>query len=751
MSDLPSLDDLLDWLRINPGCGKRDIARAFSIKGDGRTWLKETLRDLESSGQIIISNRKIRLPDALPPVTLLRILGPDADGDLFAEPASWQNSEPAPRILILLRKSDRPPGAGQRVLCKLRAVTDEDHDYEARIITNVADAPPRLIGLFRKGQRGGRIVPVDKKSSKEWTVPAELTMDAEDGELVEGEALPTPRRGLPKAQIVVRHGDPMAPGQVSLIAMTRHQIELTFPDDALREAAAAKPVTKTGGREDLRDLPLITIDPADARDHDDAICAMPDDDPKNSDGHVVWVAIADVAHYVRPGSALDRAAFDRGNSTYFPDRVAPMLPDTLSGDLCSLHEGVDRPCLAVRMVLDANGNKVAHRFTRGLMRSPASLSYEVVQAAMDDKSSMVSAAMREDVLRPLYAAYQATTKARDQRQPLDLDMPERQIELGDDGMVASIYYKERLDAHRLIEEFMIMANVAAAESLEAARSPLLYRVHEEPSTERVEALRKSLDGLDLSFPKGQVLMTRHFNQLLAAARGGDHAEAVSMSVLRTQSQAYYAPGNLGHFGLNLKRYAHFTSPIRRYADLVIHRALISALDLGPDGLTSDVAPRLTEITEHISKTERVSMEAERDTIDRYVAAFMQDKVGAEFEGRISGVWRAGLFVRLEDNGADGLIPISSIGSDYFHFDRDDNLMVGERTGRVFHTGMAVTVRLVEAAPVTGGLILELLSAEGATIQGRRSSNAKSRPKSGKRGKITGKRRAAAVNRRKKKR
>ncbi|MEM6662790.1 MAG: ribonuclease R [Pseudomonadota bacterium] len=745
MTDLPNKTDLIDWIRANPDTGKREIAKAFGIKGNARVDLKEMLRDLQDQDEIVIRNRKIRQAGQLPAVAMLRIIGPDADGDLFAEPSTWDEEEPAPRIMVVLRKSDPAIGRGAKVLCKLKPVFDEDHSYQARLIARVAETPSRVIGIFHQGSRGGRITPVDKRSGREWSIAQELTRGAEDGELVEAEILPTTKRSLPKAQIVERHGDPMAPKQVSLIAMVRHRIELGFPEDAVQDAEAARPVGLGKRRQDLRSLPLITIDPADARDHDDAICAMPDDDPANPGGHVVWVAIADVAHYVRPGTPLDAAARTRGNSTYFPDRVAPMLPDALSADLCSLHEGVDRPCMAVRMVLAADGEKRNHQFVRGLMRSAASLSYEEVQTAIDGGESSIGLQVTAEILRPLYASYKAAAKARDRRQPLDLDLPERRVELSEDGAVDRIYFKDRLDAHRLVEEFMILANVAAAETLETAKSPVIYRVHEEPSKERLENLRRSLEDMDIKLAKGQVLMTKHLNKMLRAAHGTDDADVVAMSVLRAQMQAYYAPQNLGHFGLHLPRYAHFTSPIRRYADLLVHRALISALDLGPGGLPSTAAAALPDIAEHISKTERVSMEAERDTIDRYVAAFLSDRVGGRFTGRISGVSGAGLFVRLEETGADGLVPISTLGSDYFVHDRERKILVGERSGKVFHAGMSVEARLVEASPVTGGLILKILSAEGARISAPRTR----KTGGARRGKISGKRRANAAKRRRK--
>jgi ribonuclease R len=715
VSGLPSRDELLDWIRENPAAAsKREIARAFGIRGADRVELKRLLRELQDEGLVARERKRMRPAGTLPPVTVLEVTGPDAEGDLAAVPTHWEGEGQPPRVLIAPKKGDPALGARDRVLAKLRRLSDGPYAYEARLIKKLESGARRMLGIFRAGPQGGRLVPIDKRADREWTIPPGGTGGAEDGELVEAEGVGGPRLGLPKGRIVERHGRPGDARQVSLIAMVEHGIPYEFGDEVLAEAAKARPVRGLDKREDLRGLPLITIDPADARDHDDAVCALPDEDPRNPGGHVVWVAIADVAHYVRPGGALDREALDRGNSTYFPDRVSPMLPEELSADLCSLVEGADRPCLAVRMALDAHGNKLGHRFARALMRSPASLSYEQVQEAADGGGGL-DAELTVRAIRPLYAAYRAAAAARERRQPLELDLPERRIELDDEGAVTDIRFRERLEAHRLIEEFMILANVAAAETLEAHRTPLIYRVHEEPAPERLESLREILEPLGLQLARGQVLQTRHFNQLLARARGTEAAETVGMSVLRAQTQAYYSPQNLGHFGLNLPRYAHFTSPIRRYADLVVHRALIRALDLGRDGLSADEIARLQETAEHISTTERRSMEAERDTVDRYLAAYLSDRIGAEFRGRVSGVSRAGAFVKLDETGADGLVPISTLGSDYFRHDPERQTLTGERTGRVIGLGQPVTVRLREAAPITGGLILELLSVDGARL------------------------------------
>ncbi|NNE89473.1 MAG: ribonuclease R [Silicimonas sp.] len=717
MARIPSKDEILEWISTDPTkASKRDIAKAFGIKGAARIDLKRLLKELEADGQLQKRKRTYRDPDQLPPVSVLQVNAPDADGDLFATPAEWQGEGDAPRVLIIQKAGDPGLGAGDRILARLTQVKDETHAYEARVIRRIGTNPIKILGIFRKAAEGGRIVPIDKGADREWRVAPGATHGAKDGELVEAEhAGPKDRMGVARARIVTRLGDPSQPRAVSLIAIHQHGLRDDFPDEAIAEADAMTPAG-LAGREDLRDVPLITIDPADARDHDDAVWAEADTDPKNAGGFILWVAIADVAHYIRAGSALDREAWERGNSTYFPDRVVPMLPDRLSGDLCSLHEGVERACVVAKLRIDTKGEMIGHSFLRGLMKSKASLNYQEVQAAIDGAPNEKTAPLMEDVLKPLFSAYEALTKARARRQPLELDLPERQIILSENGRVQSVAFKERLDAHRLIEEFMVLANVAAAETLISKRTPLLFRIHEEPAVEKLDALREVAGAAGLTLAKGQVLKTQHLNRLLQAAADTDAAELINMSVLRSMTQAYYGPEHIGHFGLALKAYAHFTSPIRRYADLVVHRALVRAHGWGRDRLTDAEIERLHATGEQISQTERRSMEAERDTTDRYLAAFLSERVGAELTGRISGVQRFGAFVRLDETGADGLIPIRALGREYFHFDRDAQTLEGTDTGLTIGLGQRVMVRLAEAVPVTGGLMLELLELEGAAVK-----------------------------------
>ena len=713
MTRIPSKPEILQWIAEHPSkAAKRDIAKAFGIKGAARIDLKRLLKELEAEGKLAKRRSSYRDANVLPPVSVVEILGPDADGDVFARPVEWNGGDDEPRILMVSTDTDAALGAGERILARLTAVKDEDHSHTARIIRRIGENPERVLGVYRAGSEGGRIVPISKGADKEWIVPAGATGDAKDGELVEAEQVGSKgRMGLPKARIVSRLGDPSGPRAVSLIAIHQHGIPDHFPDDVVAEADAAKPAPLKG-RTDLRDMPLLTIDPADARDHDDACYVEADSNPKNPGGFIIWVAIADVSYYVTPGSRLDREARHRGNSTYFPDRVVPMLPDTLSGDLCSLHEGVERACLAVAMTIDADGNKISQEFHRALMRSVASLHYEEVQEAIDGNPTERTADLLEPVLKPLYAAYGALQKARERRQPLALDLPERQIAIDDMGEVTSVNFKDRLDAHKLIEEFMVLANVAAAETLTAKKTELLFRVHEEPNPDKLDALREVVQSAGLTLAKGQVLKTAHLNRLLAQAKGTDHAELVNLSTLRSMTQAYYNQENFGHFGLALPAYAHFTSPIRRYADLIVHRALITAHGWGKDGLSPEDIAQMPETATKISETERRSMTAERDTTDRYLASFLSDRIGAELSGRISGIANFGVFVKLDETGADGMIPMRNLGNEYFNYDRDTQSLQGADTGTEIGLGQRVTVKLAEATPVTGGLIVELLALEG---------------------------------------
>ncbi len=716
----PTREAILRFIAENPGrATKRDIARAFDVKGEGRVALKSLLRQLEGEGLVERRAKRLSQPGALPPVLPCEVVSQDEEGDVYAEPVQWDEEERGapPKLLVAIPKRRRGPGEpalgmGDRFLGR---VVDLPRGYEhlaraaVRVMKLIERKPEGIIGLVRRSGAGIRVLPVSKRQSEMIVDEADLG-GADDGDLVTVEIRsPGGRLGLPRARVLETIGSMRSEKAVSMIAILANDIPHVFPDAVLEEAAAAAPATLSAKREDWRDLPLLTIDPADAKDHDDAVHAAPDEDPANIGGQVVTVAIADVAMYVRPGSALDREALRRGNSVYFPDRVIPMLPERISTDLCSLKEAVDRPALAVRMIFDAEGHKRRHSFHRVMMRSAARLSYQQAQAAIDGRPDEKTGPILKDVLEPLWAAYRALRRGRETREPLELDLPERKILLKPDGTVDRVLVPERLDAHKLIEEFMIQANVAAAETLEAKRSPLVYRVHDAPSLAKLESLREFLASMDLKLAKQGNLRPSTFNAILERVSDTQNAHLVSEVVLRSQSQAEYSPVNIGHFGLNLRRYAHFTSPIRRYADLIVHRALIRALGLGDDGLPDGAEERLDRIAADISAAERRAMVAERETVDRLIAGWLSDQIGATFRGRIAGVTKSGLFVKLQDSGADGFIPISTLGAEYFAYDEPRHALVGSDSGDTYQLGDPVEVRLVEAAPVAGALRFEMLS------------------------------------------
>jgi ribonuclease R len=717
---LPSREQILQFVAGTAGpVGKREIARAFNVKGADRIPLKQMLKEMAEEGLLSRNEkRKVHQTGALPPVTVIEITHQDTDGEFIARPVDWKGEEPAPLIVIAPeqarrhvreRESEPPAGIGDRVLARLTPTAEEGeiYPYEAKVIRRIGKGAERVLGLFRETSEGGRLVPVDKRVRNEFEIARADMDEAKDGDLVLAETVPGKRYGLGRARVREVFGKSSDPRSISLIAIHAHGIPDRFPDSVLHEAEAAKPQAPEG-RMDLRAIPLVTIDPQDARDHDDAVWAAPDDDPLNEGGHVAIVAIADVAAYVRPGSPMDREARKRGNSTYFPDRVVPMLPERISNDLCSLREKEDRACLAVRMVFDRNGRKRHHEFMRGIMRSAARLTYRQVQEAIDGAPDDKTGPIVETILKPLWDAYKTISVARDKRGPLDLDLPEYKAELDRAGRIAAVRIAEKYETMRLIEEFMIQANVCAAETLEQKQTPLIYRVHDAPSREKLVALSEFLQTLNLSFPKGQIVKPANFNRILAEVDGTEYDQMVSDVILRSQAQAIYSADNIGHFGLNLRRYAHFTSPIRRYADLVVHRALVSAHRFGKDGQTEEEVQAMAEIAEHISMTERRSMLAERDSTDRFIAAFLEARIGAEFRGRISGVTRFGLFIKLEETGADGLVPIANLGTEFFHHDEARHTLVGERTGLTYRLGEQVTVRLEEAVPVTGGLRFEMI-------------------------------------------
>lgn len=671
MQKLPTKEELVNFV-VNSDklVDKRDIAKQFKLKGQARVEIKTVLRELVEEGLI------------------------EKD----------------------VKRNYKAPG-------KIFEKLDEKDKTKKEIET--------VIGVFKEQKKGLFVQPVDRRDKNSYSVFHDKVNDAKEGDLVIAE-IANSSRNLRFAQknkqvrIMQVLGKKDDPKLISLIAINSHSIPDKFPEKVLKEAEKLKE-PELNGRTELRTIPLVTIDGADARDFDDAIFAEPDTTPENEGGWHLLVAIADVSFYVRPESELDKCAFIRGNSTYFADRVVPMLPEKLSNNLCSLMPEVDRACLACHLWIDKNGKLKKYKFVRGLMKSAARLIYEEVEQAHKGFPNDKTKPIYETIIKPLYEAYEILKKAREQRGALEIDIPERKAIIDERGNVRAIVPRERLESHQLVEEFMILANVAAAEALEAKNAPCMYRVHEKPSAERLEITRNFLQELGYILPNSDTIRSKNINNILEASAKGDDKQLVHTLLLRTQSQAIYSPENHGHFGLALERYAHFTSPIRRYADLVVHRSLIKAYRLGEGGLSDQESTDMQEIGEHISITERRSMVAEREVVDRFTAQFLSKNIGEMFKGIINGVSNFGLFVTLDETGADGIIPIRTLPNDYYVHDEKHHRLVGDRTGRTYSLAQKVTVKLIEADPITGSTVFELSESLGTLGSKTRNYSRKNRP------------------------
>ncbi len=715
MTDTPDKNEILRFIAASPTpLTKRQIVQAFDIKGDDRRDIKGALRELLEEGQIVkLPGQEYAVPKGLPSVAVVEVYHIDIDGDVFAKPTEW-NAElqgEAPKIEIVPdhKKGHASLKEGDRALCALRRFSDKL--YEGKVIKKLDDPRGQVMGLLVRHKNGYVLEPTNKRAKHSFDVAQADLNGATEGDLAVGEIQPA--RGLQRKKvrivnIIGRREDPKA---ISLIALYEAGLSEKFPQDVINETVGMA-VPDLKGREDLRQFPLVTIDGADARDFDDAVFAE-----KTDEGYHLIVAIADVAYYVRPGSALDREAYRRGNSTYFPDRVVPMLPEALSNDLCSLRPKENRACMAFHMWIDTSGGLTGYKIVRGLMRSEARLTYDQVQAAKDGEQSDLTGPLMDKVINPLYEAYEILDKARRQRGALDLDLPERQILIDKDGNMTGVKNRARYDSHKLIEEFMILANVAAAMALESRKAPCVYRVHDRPSADKLNSASEFLDAFGLSLPKGNSIKPAQLNLLLTKAKDSPYSHLISEVILRSQSQAIYSPENIGHFGLALQRYAHFTSPIRRYADLLVHRSLIRAYGLGPGSLSDEEEVTLEERSDHISQTERTSAEAERASVDRFTAKWMSQRIGEEFKGRINGVTRFGLFVTLDENGADGLVPIRTLPQDYYIHDEQQHALIGQRSKRLYRLGANVTVRIVEADGMTGSSVFEIVGKDSADLPG----------------------------------
>ena len=740
---LPTREQVLKFIEgSDQPAGKREIARAFGLSGHDKIALKQMLRDMGDEGLIDSGpGRAFHRMGGIPKVTVLRIVDADDSGTAWAVPERWEAEGPEPRLRVQERGRRGALGPGDRILARTE---QRGNGHIAHVMKKLLKGTELVLGVVHREGEGLWLRPVDKKERRE--LPISDVGKAEPGDLVLAERTGRPPRLTARVDAVL--GDPFAPRSFSLIAIHKHGIPHEFPDAVIEEAERAAKLD-LGPREDLTDIPIVAIDPADARDHDDAVWAARDDDPANPGGWKAIVAIADVSFYVRPGSALDKEARRRGNSVYFPDRVVPMLPEILSAHVCSLKQGEDRAALACHLQIGADGQIKSWRFTRARVRIAANIAYEDAQAAIDaaleeaepvelasspcslsDKDLVDTDPISSDppvvprlvaeVLMPLWDCWRALFAARSKRAPLELDLPERQVVLDEKGRISSVAPRARLDAHKLIEDYMIAANVAAAKALEAKKAPVMYRDHEPPSREKLVALKEYLKTFGVEFALGQVVRPETFNRVIGRIGEADFRPQVMEQILRTQTQAYYGPENHGHFGLALGSYAHFTSPIRRYADLIVHRSLVRSHHLG-EGALSDVEAEAMEVTgELISQLERRAMEAERETLDRYVAAYLSERVGDLVDCRITGVQPFGFFATVEGLGGDGLVPVSTLGSDYFRYEEASQSLVGDDSGLAFTLGQRLKLRLAEANPVSGGLRFALPDSPAGSSNARAS-------------------------------
>jgi ribonuclease R len=649
--------------------------------------LRRRLRAMERDAQLItnrhgdygitrkmdlIAGRVVGHPDGF------GFLVPDEGGDdLFMSPKQMRSLLHGDRILASVIGIDR---RGRR---------------EGGVVEILERANQRVVGRFHMDHGVSFVIPSNTRINQDIAIPPEHRGGASINQIVEVEIIEQPNpRSQPIGRITAVLGDHMAPGMEIDIAIRSHELPYEWPDAVDREIAALTaevPEAAKQGREDIRELPLVTIDGEDARDFDDAVYCEP-----HGKGWRLIVAIADVSSYVLPETALEHEARLRGTSVYFPGRVIPMLPEVLSNGLCSINPSVDRLCLACEMLISATGQVNDYRFFEGVMRSWARLTYTEVAEAVVVRDTKVRSNLQKVLphLEDLNSLYKVLRKQRDKRGAIDFDTTETKIVFGRDRKIERIVPQERNDAHRMIEEFMVAANVAAAEYLLEHKIPALYRVHAGPSVQKLEDLRSFLAELGLSLGGGEQPQPKHYAKLLESVRERPDIRLIQTVLLRSLSQAVYSPDNSGHFGLAYEAYTHFTSPIRRFPDLLVHRAIRHLLAKKRPATFAHSHADMVSAGEHCSMTERRADEATRDAVDWLKCEYMQDKVGEVFAGLITGVTSFGLFVELREVYVEGLLHITALGKDYYHFNPVKQHLVGERTKAVYRLADPITVKVV---------------------------------------------------------
>ncbi|MBQ9089723.1 MAG: ribonuclease R [Alphaproteobacteria bacterium] len=697
-STVPDMSELTAFLNAQSGSiSKRQLARAFKIKGDGRTILRHMLKDLQKNGLIerdhTSKNYRILMSGRLPEHCQVEITGQDSMGDLLGRPYQWTAQETPPQIIIVKNKINPPAGVGDIVQAHVKYISSRL--YEGTVLKRLTHGNNQLVGMYENG----RVLCVDRRITTPFVL-TDVPRNIKNRDLILFDA-PMIRSRQPVARFIQRIGSADEAFFATLTAIYMHKIPFLFEEQTLKQVENLKVPSLDSNRIDLTQIPFVTIDGEDARDFDDAVWAEQTD----NGGFHIMIGIADVSWYVRSNTSLDRDAWTRGNSVYFPDRVIPMLPFELSNGVCSLKPHERRAALVCEIWIDKNGRKIKHRFVRCLIQSVRRLTYTEVQEALDNKQPIVSL---EKEIKALHDVYLVLKKQRQKRGVMEIDVPEQEIHLNKAGEVVCIRPRQQTDSMRLIEELMILANVSAAETLEEKGLPTMYRVHDKPSVPKLALLNTFLKsiGLNTNHPLNEHSQAKDFNTILAKTDGTNKDFAINEFVLRTQSQAFYSSENIGHFGLSLERYAHFTSPIRRYADLMVHRALVSALKLGDGGLTEDDIASFDKTAQHISHTERQASSAEHDAQDRYTSSYLKNKVGKKLTGQISSVTPFGLFIRLKPFGADGFLPMRHLGSDFFDYDDEKQCLTGRSTGQTYTLGDTVHVILKECDPLTGSILLQ---------------------------------------------
>jgi len=741
ITGLPSQQAIVDFVN---SCAtpptQREIVRAFNIGQEYRAPLRRLLRNLSEKGVLARrEGRRVASPEQLPEVTVLELMSFDDNGDGLARVAGESSDQDAdaPEIRVILsRKAGRAPSVGQTILARLARVGP--NLYEARIIKVLERQQKRLFGEISATNKGFKLMPAERGKRDAISVQTSSSAPCAPGDLVEAELLPSKGYLAKTARIVRNLGSASSTGAFSALAIAEFNIRQHFPDAVIAEANALKtPPVK--GRLDLRDIALVTIDGADAKDFDDAVFAEPTD----TGGWRLLIAIADVSHYVRQGSALDKEARTRGNSVYLPDMVVPMLPEAISNDLCSLRPHEDRAAMVAEIFIDNDGKRISHSIQRALIKSHARLTYDTVQAIYDGALDEADADVPHGTLHALFGAWHALNIDRTAREPLALDLQERRVEFDDQNVAVGIALRKQSASQRLIEDFMIAANVAAADTLIAARRPCVFRVHDAPDPKKADSLHKLADAIGGKFARGQVLQPHHFNKLLAHAKDSADELMVNEAVLRSQSKAVYDINNIGHFGLSLRNYAHFTSPIRRYADLLVHRALVDHGAKGKkapiDGLLDMPLEIMSEICTHISETEANAANAERRSIDRFAAAFFEKRISETLEAVIVAITGFGAFLRLDDGKADGFLPLKNLPDDYYDLDASGQFLEGRHTGWTFGIGTELNVQIAEVNAVSGGILLRWISGGLTDKRPKRGNHSahkqgdkRSSPKAGKR-------------------